>query len=68
MTTSSSPKLGIIMGIKSPPPTTAIGAAGAKNAALLAVRILALKDNQVKSALQVWMAHLQEQAVNNSLA
>lgn len=50
-----------------PVATVAIGAAGAKNAALLAARILALKDEQIKNALHVWMTDLHEQAVNNSL-
>ncbi len=50
-----------------PVATVAIGAAGAKNAALLAARILALKDEQIKNALHIWMADLHEQAVNNSL-
>jgi 5-(carboxyamino)imidazole ribonucleotide mutase len=49
-----------------PVATVAIGAAGARNAALLATRILALRDEKIKNALLVWIANLQEEVVNNS--
>lgn len=39
-----------------PVATMAIGAAGAKNAAILAARILALQDAELRSRLQDWMA------------
>ena len=38
-----------------PVATMAIGKAGAKNAALFAVRLLALEDNKIKSALSAYM-------------
>ena len=40
-----------------PVATLAIGTAGAKNAGLLAVRILAISDDRLKSELKKYMAH-----------
>jgi 5-(carboxyamino)imidazole ribonucleotide mutase len=44
-----------------PVAATAIGKAGAKNAALLAVAILALSDNSLKSELAVYRSKMREQ-------
>ena len=50
-----------------PVATVAIGTAGAKNAALLAIRMLALKDEKIKSKLKSWIAAQTEKSTQNSL-
>lgn len=45
-----------------PVATVAIGAAGAKNAALLAARMLALKDAEIRTRLIAWIEDLNEMA------
>ncbi|MEI7460977.1 MAG: 5-(carboxyamino)imidazole ribonucleotide mutase [Pirellula sp.] len=48
-----------------PVATLAIGAAGAKNAGLLAVRILALKDEALRTKLDAFMADQTQSVLNN---
>jgi 5-(carboxyamino)imidazole ribonucleotide mutase len=50
-----------------PVATMAIGEAGAKNAALLATRMLALKDRQIEERLFGYSKKVHESAVANSL-
>jgi 5-(carboxyamino)imidazole ribonucleotide mutase len=47
--------------------TLAIGAAGAKNAALLAASILALHDPAILGRLEAFRAHQSEDALNSKL-
>jgi 5-(carboxyamino)imidazole ribonucleotide mutase len=49
-----------------PVATVAIGAAGAKNAALLAARMLALKDENLRAKLKNWIGDLNSKAHANS--
>ena len=46
--------------------TLAIGAAGAKNAGLLAVRMLAVSDPTLQAALKVWMQEQTQTVLDNS--
>ena len=48
-----------------PVATMAIGKAGAKNAALLAVRILALTDKALKGSLQTYIANMARDVEKN---
>jgi 5-(carboxyamino)imidazole ribonucleotide mutase len=48
-----------------PVATLAIGAAGAKNAGLLAVRILALNDEALRTKLDAFMADQTQSVLNN---
>ncbi len=48
-----------------PVATLAIGAAGAKNAGLLAVRILALNDGALRTKLEAFMADQTQSVLNN---
>ena len=45
--------------------TLAIGSAGAKNAALLAARILALADPQLRERVRAWMASQTQSVLDN---
>jgi len=49
-----------------PVATVAIGSAGAKNAALLAARILALKNESIRTRLQVWIKNQTEKVLANN--
>jgi 5-(carboxyamino)imidazole ribonucleotide mutase len=49
-----------------PVATMAIGTAGAKNAALLAGRILALQDAAVRAALHDWIARQTAETLNSA--